>query len=80
VGAHRGLSGSRVADVGERWGVRVPWWPRSGVDGAFEGYVRPLFTVAAPLAREAAIRLASVARQVRTGGVADTPASSGYIV
>lgn len=40
-----GLSGSRLAEVGERVGVRVPSGPRFGVDGAFEGYVRLPFTV-----------------------------------
>ena len=41
-----GLSGSRLAEAGERLGVRVPSGPRFGVDGAFEGYVRLPFTVA----------------------------------
>ena len=40
-----GLSGSRLAEAGERVGVRVPSGPRFGVDGAFEGYVRLPFTV-----------------------------------
>src|SRR5207244_6706140 len=35
-----GLSGSRIAEAGERLGVRVPSGPRFGVDGAFEGFVR----------------------------------------
>ncbi|KOG91212.1 GntR family transcriptional regulator, partial [Streptomyces varsoviensis] len=32
-----GLSGSRIAEAGERLGVRVPSGPRFSVDGAFEG-------------------------------------------
>ncbi len=35
-----GLSGSRIAEAGERVGVRVPSGPRFGADGAFEGFVR----------------------------------------
>ncbi|MBH1936974.1 PLP-dependent aminotransferase family protein [Streptomyces sp. AV19] len=62
-----GLSGSRIAQVGERLGVRVPSGPRFGVDGAFEGYVRLPFTVAAPVADEAVARLAEAARLVATG-------------
>ncbi|MFD9633035.1 SCO1417 family PLP biosynthesis transcription factor [Streptomyces violascens] len=63
-----GLSGSRLAEVGERVGVRVPSGPRFGVDGAFEGYVRLPFTVGGPVAEEAAVRLAAAARLVETGG------------
>ncbi|MEV8529159.1 PLP-dependent aminotransferase family protein [Streptomyces sp. NPDC052000] len=63
-----GLSGSRLAEVGERVGVRVPSGPRFGVDGAFEGYVRLPFTVGGPVAQEAAVRLAAAARLVETGG------------
>ncbi|MBW1599445.1 PLP-dependent aminotransferase family protein [Streptomyces sp. JJ38] len=59
-----GLSGSRIAEAGEGLGVRVPSGPRFGVDGAFEGYVRLPFTVAGPLATEAAVRLAAAARLV----------------
>ncbi|MFI0242794.1 PLP-dependent aminotransferase family protein [Streptomyces sp. NPDC016845] len=62
-----GLSGSRLAEVGERVGVRVPSGPRFGVDGAFEGYVRLPFTVSGALAEEAALRLATAARLVREG-------------
>lgn len=63
-----GLSGSRLAEVGERVGVRVPSGPRFGVDGAFEGYVRLPFTVGGALADEAAARLAAAARVVESGG------------
>ncbi|MET9531671.1 MULTISPECIES: PLP-dependent aminotransferase family protein [unclassified Streptomyces] len=62
-----GLSGSRLAEVGERVGVRVPSGPRFGVDGAFEGYVRLPFTVGGRVADEAAQRLAAAARLVETG-------------
>ncbi|OON71402.1 SCO1417 family MocR-like transcription factor [Streptomyces tsukubensis] len=62
-----GLSGSRIAEVGERVGVRVPSGPRFGVDGAFEGFVRLPFTVGGALADEAAQRLAAAARLVRGG-------------
>ncbi|MGW2229006.1 SCO1417 family MocR-like transcription factor [Streptomyces formicae] len=62
-----GLSGSRLAEVGERVGVRVPSGPRFGVDGAFEGYVRLPFTVGGAVADEAAVRLAAAARLVETG-------------
>ncbi|MGD9484335.1 PLP-dependent aminotransferase family protein [Streptomyces sp. TRM70308] len=64
-----GLSGSRIAEAGERLGVRVPSGPRFGVDGAFEGYVRLPFTVSGPVATEAAVRLAAAARVVAGGGV-----------
>ncbi|MFJ6938087.1 PLP-dependent aminotransferase family protein [Streptomyces sp. NPDC101132] len=63
-----GLSGSRLAEVGERVGVRVPSGPRFGVDGAFEGYVRLPFTVGGPVAEEAAARLAGAARLLDTAG------------
>lgn len=62
-----GLSGSRLAEMGERVGVRVPSGPRFGVDGAFEGYVRLPFTVGGAVADEAAVRLAAAARLVRDG-------------
>ncbi|MEV5613278.1 PLP-dependent aminotransferase family protein [Streptomyces sp. NPDC052225] len=62
-----GLSGSRLAEVGERVGVRVPSGPRFGVDGAFEGYVRLPFTVGGAVADEAAVRLAAAARLVTDG-------------
>lgn len=70
-----GLSGSRIAEVGERLGVRVPSGPRFGVDGAFEGFVRLPFTVGGPVAAEAAARLASAARLVASGaaGERDVP-------
>ncbi len=63
-----GLSGSRIAEAGERVGVRVPSGPRFGVDGAFEGYVRLPFTVGGAVADEAAVRLAAAARIVASGG------------
>ncbi|MFF9481719.1 PLP-dependent aminotransferase family protein [Streptomyces sp. NPDC014733] len=62
-----GLSGSRIAEAGERLGVRVPSGPRFGVDGAFEGYVRLPFTVGGAVAEEAADRLANAARLVAGG-------------
>jgi DNA-binding transcriptional MocR family regulator len=62
-----GLSGSRLAEAGERVGVRVPSGPRFGVDGAFEGYIRLPFTVGGSMADEAAARLAAAARLVATG-------------
>jgi DNA-binding transcriptional MocR family regulator len=70
-----GLSGSRIAQAGERLGVRVPSGPRFGVDGAFEGYIRLPFTICDPLATEAATRLADAARLVASGAstTADTP-------
>lgn len=73
-----GLSGSRIAAVGERVGVRVPSGPRFGVDGAFEGYVRLPFTVSGPVAQEAAQRLAAAARLVESGASsgAETPRTS----
>ncbi|MFR9726399.1 PLP-dependent aminotransferase family protein [Streptomyces sp. MS19] len=75
-----GLSGSRIAEAGERLGVRVASGPRFGVDGAFEGYVRVPFVVGGPVAAEAADRLAAAADLV-AGGAAGiglaTPA--GYI-
>jgi DNA-binding transcriptional MocR family regulator len=72
-----GLSGSRIAEAGERLGVRVPSGPRFGVDGAFEGFVRLPFTVGGALADAAAARLAEAARLVETGApaVADVPRS-----
>ncbi|MFJ6570183.1 PLP-dependent aminotransferase family protein [Streptomyces sp. NPDC091292] len=70
-----GLSGSRLAEVGERVGVRVPSGPRFGVDGAFEGYVRLPFTVGGAVADEAAVRLAAAARLVESGatGASEPP-------
>jgi DNA-binding transcriptional MocR family regulator len=72
-----GLSGSRIAEAGERVGVRVPSGPRFGVDGAFEGYVRLPFTVGGAVADEAAVRLAAAARIVASGGAggAESPRS-----
>ncbi|MBA0051025.1 PLP-dependent aminotransferase family protein [Streptomyces sp. AJS327] len=72
-----GLSGSRIAEAGERLGVRVPSGPRFGIDGAFEGYIRLPFTTAEPVAQEAAARLATAAAQVRagSGGAAEIPRS-----
>lgn len=67
-----GLSGSRIAEAGERLGVRVPAGTRFGVDGAFEAYVRVPFTLADPLASEAVSRLAAAADLVRSGAVTDT--------
>ena len=70
-----GLSGSRIAEVGERLGVRVPSGPRFGVDGAFEGFVRLPFTVSGAVAEEAVARLAGAARMVAEGasGPTQTP-------
>lgn len=74
-----GLSGSRIADAAEQLGVHVPSGPRFGVDGAFEGYVRLPFTVGAPVADEAASRLALAARRVAEGAPADPALPRGYI-
>ncbi|MFF8847235.1 PLP-dependent aminotransferase family protein [Streptomyces sp. NPDC015127] len=74
-----GLSGSRLAEVGERVGIRVPSGPRFGVDGAFEGYVRLPFTVGGPVAEEAATRLAAAARLVRTGATTGTEAPRTFV-
>lgn len=74
-----GLSGSRIADVGERVGVRVPSGPRFGVDGAFEGYVRLPFTVSGVVAEEAASRLAEAARLVATGATAEAEIPRTYV-
>ncbi|MBP0461212.1 SCO1417 family MocR-like transcription factor [Streptomyces montanisoli] len=71
-----GLSGSRLAEVGERVGVRVPSGPRFGVDGAFEGYVRLPFTVSGPVATEAAARLARAVGLVDSGAAPHTPPRS----
>ncbi|NEC13883.1 PLP-dependent aminotransferase family protein [Streptomyces sp. SID8014] len=72
-----GLSGSRIAALGEQVGIRVPSGPRFGVDGAFEGYVRLPFTVGGAVADEAAVRLAAAAQLVREGvrGGAESPRS-----
>ncbi|MET7639900.1 PLP-dependent aminotransferase family protein [Streptomyces sp. NPDC005438] len=72
-----GLSGSLVAEVAERYGVRVPCGTRFGVGGAFEGYVRLPFTVGGPVAEEAATRLATAVERVRqqAPGAVDLPRS-----
>ncbi|MET8686743.1 PLP-dependent aminotransferase family protein [Streptomyces sp. NPDC004732] len=74
-----GVSGSRLAEVGERVGVRVPSGPRFGVDGAFEGYVRLPFTVGGAVAEEAAMRLAAAARLVETGVGAGAQAAHPFV-
>ena len=74
-----GLSGSRIAEVAERFGVRVPSGPRFGVDGAFEGYVRLPFTVADPLADEAVGRLARAAALVADGAATATDAPRSQV-
>jgi DNA-binding transcriptional MocR family regulator len=74
-----GLSGSRLAEAGERVGVRVPSGPRFGVDGAFEGYVRLPFTVGGAVADEAAVRLAAAARLVETGAGGGTEAPRTFV-
>ncbi|MGW4150440.1 SCO1417 family MocR-like transcription factor, partial [Streptomyces albogriseolus] len=74
-----GLSGSRLAEAGERVGVRVPSGPRFGVDGAFEGYVRLPFTVGGAVAEEAAVRLAAAARIVETGGTSGGEAPRTFV-
>jgi DNA-binding transcriptional MocR family regulator len=75
-----GLSGSRIAEVGERVGVRVPSGPRFGVDGAFEGYVRLPFTVGGPVADEAAQRLATAARLVESGASSGAQTPRAFVV
>lgn len=74
-----GLSGSRIAEAGERLGVRVPSGPRFGVDGAFEGFVRLPFTIGEPLAREAAARLAAAADLVRSGAATPSDLPRSYV-
>ncbi|MEU3599151.1 PLP-dependent aminotransferase family protein [Streptomyces sp. NPDC006798] len=74
-----GLSGSRIAEAGERVGIRVPSGPRFGVDGAFEGFVRLPFTVAGPVADEAATRLAAAARLVERGGTTGTEPQRTFV-
>lgn len=75
-----GLSGSRIADAGERLGVRVPSGPRFGIDGAFEGFVRLPFTVSGPLATEAANRLAAAAQIVADKGQAHPDTTQSLVV
>ncbi|MGP4092783.1 aminotransferase class I/II-fold pyridoxal phosphate-dependent enzyme, partial [Streptomyces sp. KR55] len=74
-----GLSGSRLAEAGERVGLRVPSGPRFGVDGAFEGYVRLPFTVGGAVAEEAAVRLAAAARLVESGGTVGAVAPGSFV-
>ncbi|MBO0653611.1 PLP-dependent aminotransferase family protein [Streptomyces triculaminicus] len=74
-----GLSGSRIAEAAERLGVRVPSGPRFGVDGAFEGYVRLPFTVGAPVAEQAATRLAEATRLVASGATAAVEVPRTYV-
>ncbi|GHG82561.1 SCO1417 family MocR-like transcription factor [Streptomyces griseocarneus] len=74
-----GLSGSRIAEAAERLGVRVPSGPRFGVDGAFEGYVRLPFTVGAPVAEQAATRLAEATRLVASGATAAVETPRTYV-
>ncbi|KUJ69640.1 GntR family transcriptional regulator [Streptomyces albus subsp. albus] len=74
-----GLSGSRIAEAGERLGVRVPSGPRFGVDGAFEGFVRLPFTVAGAVAEEAATRLADAAHLVATGAAVEADLPRSYV-
>ncbi|WP_431041149.1 PLP-dependent aminotransferase family protein [Streptomyces sp. P1-3] len=74
-----GLSGSRIAEAGERLGVRVPSGPRFGVDGAFEGFVRLPFTVSGAVAEQAATRLAAAARLVATGAAAEADLPRTYV-
>lgn len=66
-----GLSGSRIAEAGERLGVRVPAGTLFGVDGAFEGFVRLPFTIGGALADEAASRIAAACRRVALKATAD---------
>ncbi|MFE2102738.1 PLP-dependent aminotransferase family protein [Streptomyces sp. NPDC059468] len=74
-----GLSGSRLAEAGERVGVRVPSGPRFGVDGAFEGYLRLPFTVGGAVAEEAAARLAAAARLVEAGATGGAEAPRTFV-
>jgi DNA-binding transcriptional MocR family regulator len=74
-----GLSGSRIAEAGERLGVRVPSGPRFGVDGAFEGFVRLPFTVGGAVADAAAARLAAASRLVETGATGGVDVPRGLI-
>lgn len=74
-----GLSGSRIADIGERLGVRVPSGPRFGVDGAFEGYIRMPFTITGATAGLAASRLAEAARLLADGIPPSEDVPSAYI-
>ena len=74
-----GLSGSRIAEAGERLGVRVPSGPRFGVDGAFEGFVRLPFTAGAALVETDAARLAAAASIVADGGPGTVDVPAGLI-
>ncbi|MFI9273880.1 PLP-dependent aminotransferase family protein [Kitasatospora sp. NPDC052896] len=62
-----GLSGTALAEAGERSGLRIAAGARFGVDGAFEGYVRIPFTVPGPAAGTAVDRLAATAAAIRAG-------------
>ncbi|UED82914.1 PLP-dependent aminotransferase family protein [Streptomyces profundus] len=73
-----GLSGSRIAEAGERCGVRLPSGPRFGVGGAFEGYVRVPFTVRGPVAEQAAVRLAAAVDLVARHGAQGQDLPPGY--
>ncbi|NJP68607.1 PLP-dependent aminotransferase family protein [Streptomyces spiramenti] len=74
-----GLSSSRLADLAERRGVRVPAGTRFGLDGAFEGYLRLPFTLPGPLAAEAVARLADAAALLR-GGAGASQVPGGWVV
>ncbi|MQS08288.1 PLP-dependent aminotransferase family protein [Streptomyces alkaliphilus] len=74
-----GLSGSRIAETGERLGVRVPSGPRFGIDGAFDGHLRLPFTLPPAVAGEAVSRLAAAARMVAEGRVGTVGAPGDYI-
>ncbi len=62
-----GLSGTALAQAGERAGLRLAAGSRFGVDGAFEAFVRIPLTVPAALAAEAADRLARAAAAAADG-------------
>lgn len=62
-----GLSGTALAQAGERGRVRIAAGTRFGADGAFENFIRIPLTVPAPAAHAAVERLAAVAEQAATG-------------
>ncbi|MDH6134088.1 DNA-binding transcriptional MocR family regulator [Kitasatospora sp. MAA4] len=62
-----GLSGTALAEAGDRAGVRIAAGSRFGVDGAFEAFVRIPLTVPAASAAEAVERLATAAAVARSG-------------
>lgn len=68
-----GLSGTALAQAGERAGLRIAAGSRFGVDGAFEAFVRIPLTVPAAIAAEAAERLAGAAAAARGGSWTDGP-------